>query len=200
MKTTTRFRPSVYTEEITEDFGIECFYNSEKCSAILYAGKSSKPVWHYGFVSYDLMMIKIKSSINNIIENEKMKLKEREEMKKLNASLKASDYFKVGDIVVNTWGWEQSNVDYYQVTDVLNKKIRVKEIGYEMVEGSMYSHGMACEVVPIKDSFLKNGEERLLSIKATYWNGKSGYRICNPERYYYFEKWNGRPEYKSWYA
>ena len=205
MKTNlTRFRPNGLNETLTDNFGIEVFYSTELKKAIFYAGKSSKYLWFFRFGSIDDMVKQIYKSINYKIRIETEKLQKKEAQKKVMDTFKASDYFSVGDVIVNTWGWEQTNVDFYQVVDVLNKKIRVKEIGAKIVENSMYSHGMACELVPAKDSFVEEGRktEYLLSLKPDV--NKTGdvtaCRICNPESYYYFRKWDGRSEYCSWYA
>ena len=204
MKTNlTRFRPNGLNETLTDDFGIEVFYSTELKKAIFYAGKSSKYLWFYRFNSVNNMIEMIYESVDNRIRIEKEKLQKKEAHKKAMETFKASDYFSDGDIIVNTWGWEQTNVDFFQVVAVLNKKIRVKKIGAKMVENSMYSHGMACELVPAKDSFLENGRktEYLLSLKADIKkSGEISARICNPESYYYFRKWDGKSEYCSWYA
>ena len=204
MKTNlTRFRPNGLNETLTDAFGIEVFYSVELKKAIFYAGKSSKAWWFFRFSSIDEMMDRIYKSVDNQIRIENEKIEKKEAQKKVMDTFKASDYFSVGDVIVNTWGWEQTNVDFYQVVDVLNKKIRVKEIGAKIVENSMYSHGMACELVPAKDSFVEKGRktEYLLSLKADIKkSGEVSARICNPESYYYFRKWDGRPEYSSWYA
>ena len=61
---------------------------------------------------------------------------------------------KVGDIFVSTWGYEQTNIDFYQIIEVKGQYATFQEICSKEVEGSMYSHGMACQVVPVKDSFI----------------------------------------------
>ena len=204
MKTNlTRFRPNGLNETLTDAFGIEVFYSTELKKAIFYAGKSSKSWWFFRFGSIDEMIERIYKSVDNQIRIETEKLQKKEAQKKAMDTFKASDYFSVGDIIVNTWGWEQTNVDFYQVVDVLNKKIRVKEIGAKIIENSMYSHGMACELVPEKDSFVEEGRktEYLLSLKADIKkSGEISARICNPESFYYFRKWDGGAEYCSWYA
>lgn len=67
-----------------------------------------------------------------------------------------SDILKVGDIYYSSWGYEQTNIDFYQIIEVKGQYATFQEICSKDVEGSYYSHGMACMVVPIKDSF--NGE------------------------------------------
>lgn len=111
-----------------------------------------------------------------------------------NAAIKAAEHFKVGDMIVNTWGYEQTNVDFFQVIEVGNKTLKVREVSQQIQEGSMYSHGMACNVLPKADQFI--GEEFQVRLKVDY-NGDV--RCCSPKNYYYFRKWDGRPVYNSWY-
>jgi hypothetical protein len=103
-------------------------------------------------------------------------------------TVNASEFYKVGDIVVNTWGYDQTNVEFYRVVEVLPKSIRVVELMQNVSEKNF----MAGETVPAED-LRPNGTEYLLRVKAEG-------RLTNPQSYYYFHKWSGRPQYVSWYA
>jgi len=96
----------------------------------------------------------------------------------------------VGDIYKSSWGHEQTNVDYYQVIEVKGTRtVVLRQIAQKQVEGSIYDHGMACEVVPVKDSFLNDEtiEKRV---------GQYGINLTSYSSAY---KWDGTPDYKSWY-
>jgi hypothetical protein len=126
------------------------------------------------------------------------KEQEKQEKKAINADFKASDHFKVGEYVVNTWGYEQTNIEFYEVIEVKNKTILVQEVGGMQVVNSLQSHGMANYVVP--DGIpLKDSKPFLLKLKMVNWSGKPECKICNPKSYYYFHKWSGKPQYQSWY-
>ena len=197
-KLTERCRPAKLNETLTDQFGIEVYYSTDILSAIFYAGNSKKNWWYIKFTSLDKMIERIYKSVDNQIRIETEKIEQKERIKKASKTFKASDYFGTGEIVVNTWGWEQTNVDFYQVIEVLNKKIKVREICSEIVKAI---GGISADVTACKDSFL-NDKILLLSLKPDV--NKTGdvtsCRICNPESYYYFRKWDGRPEYSSWYA
>jgi len=197
-----RHRPAGLDETLTDAFGIEVYFSETLLKAIFYAGKSSKSWWFYRFKTLDEMIKRIYESVDRHIERENEKLQKREELKKAMQVFKAADYFTPGDIVVNTWGYEQTNVDFYQVTEVLNKKIRVRKIGAEIVNAT---GPMSANVMPVKDSFCDNSESSrnvsLLSLKAEInVSGVVSCRICDPQSYYYFHKWDGKPQYCSWYA
>ena len=183
-----RFRPSGLNETITDLYGIEVFYSTEKLTAIFYAGNSSKSWWYFRFTSLDEMIKRIYSSVDNKIRIEDEKIEKRNK----NKLISAFDFYSIGDVIVNTWGYEQTNVDFYQVVSMTNRQIKVSEISSKMVENSMYSHGMACEVIPDKNNFIKDGDNYTLTVKC------DGVLSC-PEKYYYMRKYDGRPEYKSWY-
>ena len=192
-KSINRYRPQGYSCEVINTYGIQVFYQETPYpAAIYYRGKSGKNCGHYRYTNVDQMKERIEEFIQRVNGREKEKEAERAKKKELNAGLRAKDFFAVGDIVVNSWGWEQTNVDFYQVTEVLNKKIRVREIYAEMTE---YTQSMAGMCTPIKDKF---GEvEYLLGLKL--W-AENDIHICSPKSYYYFRKWSGCPEYVSWYA
>lgn len=152
----------------------------------------TKVVSHYVYQSLEEAEAAVNKFVQSLNEATDRKLKQREEKRQANAGVKASDFYKLGDVIVNTWGWEQTNVDFYRVTEVLNKTIRIKAITAKMVEGSMYSHGMACSLLP-GDEFIPDGKEYLLRV---YPEG----RLSNPASYYYMHKHDGREQYCSWYA
>ena len=55
----------------------------------------------------------------------------------------------VGDVLYTSWGYEQTNIDFYQVVRVLNKKIVVREIAKSYQETQF----MAGDCVPLPNRF-----------------------------------------------
>lgn len=193
----TRFRPSNLTsEKKVESLGIEIFYNDDLRTAIFYAGKSMKPVQYYRYESAEVMHKKIDLFINNRVSIQEAKEKRAQELKEMKQKFNAAHYFNEGDVVVNSWGYEQTNINFYQVVRITNRQIEVKAIGSKQVEGSMYSHGMACEVLPVKDAFIEDGDTFKLGVKP---NSENSCYLTGGESYYHFSKHDGKPEYKSWY-
>lgn len=155
-----------------------------------------KIIFNYYFATEQRREEFLSSYLAKEIESSKRKEVAKQERKEKNATLQASDYFKVGEIVVNTWGYEQTNVEFYQILGVLNKTLIVREI-YQKADGDYYPHGMACNVLPEKNNFITDKKEFRLRLKSVSW--QSAPVICNPQSYYYFHKWDGRPQYNSWY-
>ena len=110
---------------------------------------------------------------------------------------------KVGDLFSMSWGYDQTNVNYFQVTRTTPKGVYVREIGAKSVPDTQ---GFMCETVrPVKDSFLSSSQ----------WCG--GYGSNNPETFrklnlkygagfnfkgrYFASLVKGSGEqYNSWYA
>lgn len=63
---------------------------------------------------------------------------------------------KVGDIFHYSWGYEQTNCDYFQVVGLKgNKSVIIREIAYKITETIGYE---SYKVRPVKDSFLKDSQ------------------------------------------
>lgn len=110
---------------------------------------------------------------------------------------------KVGDIFKMSWGWDQTNNNFFQVTRLSKGGVFVREIGSKGAGGE----GVMCQnVVAVKDNFLTRSQ----------WCGK-GFSDSNPETFrrvsYYDGKpcfsmgrrytaflYDGKPTYESWYA
>ena len=60
----------------------------------------------------------------------------------------------VGDVFKSSWGYGQTNVDFYQVTALTKKGVKVREIAGREVDKGM----LTGETTPVKDAF--TGEEK----------------------------------------
>jgi hypothetical protein len=73
-------------------------------------------------------------------------------------------------IFKNSWGYDQANVDYYQVTRVTPRGVYIRAIGSKSVVNSGFANGTADRVVPDKDSF--DGPEMFKPLISSY-NGEA---------------------------
>jgi hypothetical protein len=95
----------------------------------------------------------------------------------------------VGDIVVSSWGWEQTNVDFYQVTRVVStRSVAVRPIASTLAEDGEAS--MTGARMPLRDEF--EGAE--------FVRRAEGKRVNNVNRDHGASLWDGRPARCSWYA
>ena len=163
------------------------FKKNGKPGVLVWKGKQAKPIQHYVFASVEKQM----AHVQKVIESE---VKEMEAKKELAAKKKAAVCpYKVGDILTGSWGYDQTNVDAFQVTGLKGKSVVLKRIGCEMVDAVS---GMSCHVMPVKNDFAEGAEEMVK--KPQTWNGESWYvklhYSCS------LSLWNGSKMYKSWYA
>ena len=95
----------------------------------------------------------------------------------------------IGDIFVNTWGYDQTNADFYQVVGLTPKCLKLKRI-----KGKVTQNGfMSGQSVPIKDGFKS---DEVIRKQVYLYDGvphvAMEYGAC--------ELWDGKPESCSWYA
>lgn len=174
----------------------EIFYTtvaaSGKWGAIAYMGKSKNHSWHYNFKSEERMNEYIKKYIDErkLMENNK-KLR-KEEQKKRNASVSV----EVGQIFHYSWGYEQTNCEFFQVVAVKGKTATLRAIGAKVVKGS--SGFMSCRLSPIKDSFLTGNFEETITkrVKASYDNTPTFSMECGSISLTSEDS----SHYSSWYA
>jgi hypothetical protein len=148
-----------------------------------------KNVFNYRYSSVERLYEHVNQYIVDRIETLEKEKKMKEERKQRAAEIAAN--VKVGDIFVNSWGWEQTNIDFYQVVEKPSAKtVIVREIAYEQVENSMMSHGMACDVRPVPNKFVGAESRKRLD---NYGGFKVDYGICRPTE-------ADKSHYMSWYA
>lgn len=104
--------------------------------AIAFVGKQSKPLWHLRFQTEQRRQQHIDQTAQDRRQRLAAKVKEQ---------LARKDFqhgFEVDDILYASWGYDQTQCDFFQVTDVHGKEIVVREIGQRVV-----SQGRASEKV-----------------------------------------------------
>lgn len=73
---------------------------------------------------------------------------------------------KVGDIFRHSWGYDQTNVDYFQAVRVTAQSVVLRPIGQEQVPGTGSGNGMSCKVRPLPGKFI-SGDVLTRRIKFT---------------------------------
>jgi len=136
-----------YPDGLPEGYEIHR-YESEAgaCYAAVFGGKRSKPDWHYRFNNEDHR----EESIAKWIEGQKAHLEYQAERRK---ERNGGHSLKVGDALHASWGYDQTNADFWQVVEVPSKCFVVcRKIASKMVEGEAATW---TQVVPVKDAFLE---------------------------------------------
>jgi hypothetical protein len=114
-----------------------------------FSGKSSKPNFNYTYPN----MAKAGEKVDGFIKQIK-EFKARKEKAKADSKVKAKvqlENIKVGDIFYSSWGYDQTNIDFYQIVEKKAGSAVAREIGQKIVSGS---EGFMSEtVIPDKDNF-----------------------------------------------
>ena len=119
-------------------------------------------------------------------------LRERESVRAQRAEdNKQPHRLEVGSVLYTSWGYEQTNVDFYQVTRlVAPRTVEVRQIGSQEAAGTS-SGDMSEYVLPARDAFLAASafNARVIGSDAIRVDGR-----------YMAKLHDGRPVYRSWYA
>ena len=98
---------------------------------------------------------------------------------------------QVGDILYTSWGYEQTNVEFYQVTKMIGKKmVEVREIAKKYVENET----MSGTSTPIRDKFIGKPLRRRISV----WESREQINIGESRGSAWL--WDGKPVSESHYA
>ena len=160
--------------------------NTAICNRISKRSKMGyKKAFAYGFGTEEKMIEYIVKYFNNKVEDAEKQLKVKEERKKKDSE--ALDNIKVGDIFCYSWGWEQTNVNFYKVIERKGKiSAVVREISYKSVETTSWASE---NVVPCPEEVI--GKEETVRLNGNYFKRSCGYA----------RKTNATDKhYRSWYA
>lgn len=72
--------------------------------------------------------------------------------------------WKVGDLFVNSWGYEQTNIDFYEVAAMTQKTVTLRRIASETVPGN--DAFMSRDVRPVPGGFLENEKPVTKTVQA----------------------------------
>jgi hypothetical protein len=131
-----------------------------------------KPLFNYYFGSEERREQYVKEQLENL-KSIKRRKEERMTAKK-EARANMVNPYKVGEIYYDSWGYEQTNIDFYQVVEVKEKSVVIRSIGGEMVPGT--AGYMCCNVRPVKDRFIGQPIVKHLQVQVSY-DGKATYYI-----------------------
>ena len=117
-----RYIPAGYVPLAIENAADVVVYTNNdngKFSAICFAGKAVNPTWYYLFRSEEAMLAQVSKTVNNRIAR-------AAEVAKYKAERLAPTNLKKGDILYCSWGYDQTQVDFYKVKEVVgNNRIKI---------------------------------------------------------------------------
>jgi hypothetical protein len=162
-----------------------------KPAARCYGGRRSKPDWSFYFLSEMDRKKRIKETLEAYAELSARKAKEKK------AKTEMVNPFMVGDILESSWGYDQTNVDFYEVVRVTKKSVELRELAKTTTETGF----MSGSTVPVPGKY--TGETFLRRVGAPYRNedfaDKSKYSV-SVTSCAHASLWDGKPANCSWYA
>ena len=161
MKNTQRYIPEGY--ELSwddQDLGIQVYYKNTPCiSAICFVGRAVNPTWHYRFKDGQQRINEVTRTFKNVAERAEYKAARKAKA----AEASANHGVKVGDVFRSSWGYDQTNVDYYQVVAVGNKTATFCKIA-QLSESDGFLQG---NCVPATNQFIGKPFKKLIQKSST---------------------------------
>lgn len=129
-----------------QDINAVVYYTrtADKIGAIGFHGKSQKPDFLYIFKSEEQRQAHVEKYFNDLKTSLEFRNERKVQNKKLYAEFLKS--LKPGVILFGTWGYDQTNVDFYIIKEVKASKVLIQELSHTTVEGS--EGHMSDRVVP----------------------------------------------------
>lgn len=126
--------------------------------ALAFQGKADKPSWHYRFRDAARREKAIVEHFENVRRRERAKIEDRAKTKTFVHSV------QVGDIYRTCWGYDQTNVEFFEIVEVKGKYAILREIASASVDDGKGSE----RCVPQSGAFLSpryQGDDRGLPIR-----------------------------------
>lgn len=187
MKITREFYIPANATAIHDPASDAVVYRFERDGALMakgFTGKRAKPDWFYRFRDEADLQKQIARHFANIAAYKAM-------MEERKARRQQPSRLTVGEILMSSWGYDQTNVDFYQVTRLVGPRtVELRKIASQAAEhpegyAPMTGHVTAVPGHFIGDPFtarVNGGNSVIIADYATAW------------------PWDGRPRYVSWYA
>jgi hypothetical protein len=174
--------PTDYTEKLTGENSEVYLYTdaSGQPCATGFVGKRSKPDLNYRYQSEERRAEHVKRWMEGIAETQQWKRDRKAERQAYKHTL------KVGDILYSSWGYDQTNIDFYEVTRVTAKSAEIRKLAQtQEVTGFMSGTTEPKPGEYTGEAKLKRvGPDNVISI--------ASYAVAVP--------WDGKPKHNSWYA
>jgi len=202
MQPSTRYIPKNSTAH-SPDFVNAIVYAYDNASgqpcAMAYRGKSNKPVWNYRFKSPGERYSKITDFLAQCKEIDERHAAYRAERAAAKKAFRHS--FQPGDILYTSWGYDQTNVEFFQVIRTSEKQVTFREIAKDHVPGS---DGFMCSsVIARPGEFLQDAKEYTRTVGKGGHDDTKGTVSFSEHPGGYCRTlwaWDGKPHYCSWYA
>lgn len=143
-----------------------------KVEGIAFHGRAQKPDWHYSFRNQKECAARVHSFIRS-------RRLHAEAKAKYAAHRNGKHSLKIGQVLYTSWGYEQTNVEWFQVTRLIGKTmVEVRQIG-GLSEETGYMQGRTMPDIgnytgePLRRRARPSGSVRIDDVRdAWLWDGK----------------------------
>lgn len=156
-------------------------------------GNNGNPAFYYLFRTEQRAAEFVKKWLAEEAVKSAVKSEYAENKKALRASLKASDYWTVGDVGYTSWGYDQTNVEYFQVVRLLPRSVVVRQVA---VNSSDRGGGEGGKIAPRRYEFVGPEQKCPLNENGHFQAGPC-YSGTKPSFKHGVSKWEGRAMYCS---
>ena len=158
----------------------------------MFIGKALKPKYYYRFDNEMAAARFIKTRVQYELNNINYRIERREAEKELKKNFRTS--LKVGDIMHGSWGYDMTINEFYQIVEIKNRTVILREIGVERKAAGYYYE----DVRPEANCFIGEPIKRILQVR--FYDGKPFEYIklnevcnltkCEDTNRYYYENHN----------
>jgi len=145
-----------------------------------------KMVYGYRVKTVESLIENLQTQLNNFTSNIELDTKMKAERKVREQEV--ANTIQVGDIFHASWGFEQTQCDYYQVIEKPSAKtVIVREIARQTVKEQSWASEL-CR--PVKDEFIGEPEKfRLIGDSIKFSSFKRATKVQNPETETHYRSW-----------
>jgi hypothetical protein len=146
--------------------------------------KRGRTVWQYKFNTPEKRDQYAVSNCEQLEKSEEKRAEQSIVLKQKQNENVAS--LKVGDVFYTSWGYDQTNTDFFKIVKISGKRITVRQLVANRVETGFMSGDCTASGI-----FCKDAKDIVLGVSKY-----GSFRIEG----HYAEVWNGKPKYYSYYA
>ena len=172
--------PTLYKEKIEVPGTTVVIYKISDTIAKGFSGKRAKPDFYYNFKTPETMEAYLDKYVEYYKDKEAYKEKKKAEKKA--AIEKAATEVAPGEIYYTSWGYDQTNVEFYKVLSIKGQKATLIKVAQKTVEEG----GTWENVVPVADAEISKPFTRMV--------GEYGFKINS---FAYAGKWDGKPKHQT---
>jgi hypothetical protein len=97
------------------------------CLLLTYYGAAAKPRANYRFKNQEAAEKWLAEDLQCLRDREERKAAEEVERKSARKKT-AADFYSVGDVFYTSWGYDQTNVEFYQITELKPRSVIVRQV------------------------------------------------------------------------